>query len=71
MPDLESGASKSRGRLMIDAVIQIVIGKLVSDPGKMNDDITEFEQRLPVDRPGQIRERNSNRVLSLECGHRP
>ena len=67
----ECGPSQRRGRSVIDLIVQIVAGKSVSNSSKMNDDITLPQQRLPIERLGQIRKRDSRDVRSFESGPRP
>ena len=54
MPDSAAGCGlRQRGRgLVIDPVIEVVNRKFVSDSGKMDDDVTLLQQRLPVERLG-------------------
>jgi hypothetical protein len=67
----EGSPCERRGRLAIDPVIQVVDGEFVSDSGQVDDYIALFEQGLPVERNGKVRERDGDDVRIFESGRRP
>ena len=71
IPHRECGLRQRCSGLVIDPVIDVVNRKFVSDSGKMDDDITLLQQRLPVERLGQIGQRNGQDVGTVRTGYRP
>src|SRR5665213_4430616 len=60
------GASERLGRLMIDAVIDVIVGISVRDPREMDHGLTVLQQRFPVEGYGKIRKGNIDHVFRLE-----
>src|ERR1700730_5976757 len=56
---------------MIDAVIEVVIGKCVRYAGEMDDGVALLQQRLPIERYRQIRQRNCDHIRTLKSGRPP
>ena len=48
----QRGPGQRFGRLVIDAVVEFVAGKGVSNTGQMHGGIALPQQGLPVERPG-------------------